>query len=212
MSSWWRHALSGATDPLLGLLLRRLDHLSETQAGRRARAWSTADPTAVFYPTTEIVNLKRDRGSIVVGAHSHVRGQLLTFAAGGHISIGEWTYVGEGSRIWSEASVLVGSHVLIAHLVDIHDTDSHPLDWGVRRLDAEAILSGRGPRPDSTRAAPVLIEDDVWIGFKASVLKGVRIGRGSIVAAGSMVTKDVAPWTLVAGNPARTIRELAHAG
>jgi len=55
-----------------------------------------------------------------------------------------------------------------------------------------------------------VIEDDVWIGFKATILKGVTIGRGSVIAAGSVVTKDVPPYTLVAGNPAQIIRSLAQ--
>ena len=62
----------------------------------------------------------------------------------------------------------------------------------------------------SFRADQVVIEDDAWIGFKSSVLKGVTIGRGAIIAAGSVVTKDVPPFTLVAGNPAKVIRELSE--
>jgi acetyltransferase-like isoleucine patch superfamily enzyme len=50
-----------------------------------------------------------------------------------------------------------------------------------------------------------VIEDDVWIGFSASIMKGVKIGRGAIIGAGSMVTKDVPPYAIVAGNPAQTI-------
>ncbi|HYY55970.1 MAG TPA: acyltransferase, partial [Pyrinomonadaceae bacterium] len=127
----------------------------------------------------------------------------------GQIQIGEWCYIGEGTRIWSQASISIGNHVLIAHGVDVHDTDSHPIDWQERRLDGQGILSAKGYRtPTQTISSPVSIEDDVWIGFKATVLKGVRLGRGAIIAACAVVTKDVAPWTIVAGNPARVVREL----
>jgi len=54
----------------------------------------------------------------------------------------------------------------------------------------------------------LVIEDDAWIGFKATILKGVHIGRGAIVAAGSVVTHDVPAWTIVAGNPARVVKRL----
>ena len=53
-----------------------------------------------------------------------------------------------------------------------------------------------------------MIHDDVWIGFNAIILAGVRIGRGAVIGAGSVVTKDVEPWALMAGNPARLLRQL----
>ncbi len=112
-------------------------------------------------------------------------------------------------RIWSQSSVSIGNYVLIAHLVDIHDTNSHPIDWRERRLDTEALLSLSYRMPTQTVSAPVVIEDDAWIGFKASVMKGVRIGRGAIVSAGAVVTKDVEPWTAVGGNPATVIAQLS---
>ncbi len=134
---------------------------------------------------------------------------MATFWKSGSIRFGRWSYLGHGSRIWSQESVEIGDHVLIAHLVDIHDTNSHPIGHEARRADIERILGGKEYIPtDLVETAPVVIEDDVWIGFKASILKGVRIGRGAIVAAGAVVTKDVPPFTLVAGNPARVIREL----
>jgi acetyltransferase-like isoleucine patch superfamily enzyme len=55
---------------------------------------------------------------------------------------------------------------------------------------------------------PVIIGNSVWIGVNSTILKGVTIGEGSVVGAGSVVTKDVPPWTIVAGNPARVIREI----
>lgn len=169
---------------------------------------ATLDPSVTLHPTAQIDNILGDPEAIVIGAHTHVRGQLQIFWNGGKISIGKWCYIGEGTRIWSQSSVSIGDYVLIAHLVDIHDTNSHPVDWRERRLDAEAIFTGGYRTPTQTVSAAVTIEDDAWIGFKATVLKGVRIGRGAIVSAGAVVTKDVAPWTVVGGNPAKVIMEL----
>ena len=61
------------------------------------------------------------------------------------------------------------------------------------------------------RSAPIVIEDRAWIGFNAIILKGVTIGEGSVVAAGAVVTKDVEPYTVVAGNPARVVKRLERA-
>jgi len=108
-----------------------------------------------------------------------------------------------------EGTIEVGNHVLIAHMVDIHDNNSHSLDWRDRREDALNVFErGRALETAKMPAAQVVIEDDVWIGAKSTIMKGVRIGRGAVVAAASVVTKAVPPFTLVAGNPARTLREL----
>ncbi|HEX5832352.1 MAG TPA: acyltransferase [Pyrinomonadaceae bacterium] len=192
----------------LARVARRMDW-ARMQVDRHAPRCATIDSSVTLHPTAAIENIHGDPAAIVIGAHTHVRGQLLTFWNAGKISIGEWCYIGEGTRIWSQSSIAIGNYVLIAHLVDIHDTNSHPIDWEERRLDTQAILSGSYRTPTQTVSAPVTIEDDAWIGFKATVMKGVRIGRGAIVSAGAVVTKDVEPWTVVGGNPARTIAELS---
>lgn len=197
-------------DTWLARLANRLDW-ARTQVNAETPRCATVDASATLHPTARIDNILRKPEAIVIGAQTHVRGELLTFWNAGKITIGKWCYVGEGSRIWSQSSISIGDYVLIAHLVDIHDTNSHPIDWRERRLDTEAIFSGSYRTPTQTVSAPVVIEDDVWIGFKASVMKGVRIGRGAIVSSGAIVTKDVAAWTIVAGNPAKVIGELTPA-
>lgn len=81
------------------------------------------------------------------------------------------------------------------------------MDWRIRSGDprrwAEGIKNWEG-----VVMGPVRIEDHAWVGFNVIILKGVTIGEGAIVAAGSVVTKDVPAFTVVAGNPARVIREL----
>jgi len=150
-----------------------------------------------------------DPSHISVGPNTQVCGELLTFANGGKIQIGEWCYIGEGTRLWSQSSITIGDHVMISHLVDIHDTDSHPIDWQERRLDSKAHLTNQFRDISAkTVSKPVKIEDDVWICFKATILKGVHVGTGAIIAAGAVVTADVPPWTIVAGNPARVVRAL----
>ena len=171
----------------------------------------TVSDTAVIHESAVFRNLSKVPDAIRLGDFTHLRGELLTYWNGGKIEIGSNCYIGEGTRIWSQASIWIGNDVLISHLVDIHDTDGHPIDADDRVLDGRSILQGQGYlTPTKTASAPIVIGDRVWIGFKASILKGVRIGEGAIVAAGAMVTRDVPPFTVVAGNPAVPIRELAQ--
>jgi acetyltransferase-like isoleucine patch superfamily enzyme len=126
----------------------------------------------------------------------------VTFAHGGNIVIGSWCYIGEGSRIWSGSSVSIGDRVLIAHSVNVFDNLTHPINPEARHRQIQAIFTRGHPREVDLDDKPVRIEDDAWIGAGSFVMRGVRIGARAIVAAGSVVTKDVAADTIVAGNPA----------
>ena len=111
----------------------------------------------------------------------------------------------------AEELIEIGSYCLISWNVGIADSDFHPLDPAQRRRDALALApyyKERPPRPP-IRTAPVRIADNVWIGMNAVILKGVTIGENSVVAAGSVVSKSVASNTVVAGNPAVVVKELA---
>jgi acetyltransferase-like isoleucine patch superfamily enzyme len=152
------------------------------------------DPAATLLETARVVNLRGDRSAVRVGARSVVGGELLVFAHGGRVEIGEWCFVGEGSRIWSANEVVIGSRVLISHGVNIHDCDSHPRDAAERHRHFRELCENGHPRElRSVPNAPVRIGDDAWIGFNATILKGVTIGARCIVAAGSIVTRDVPP-------------------
>ncbi len=132
------------------------------------------------------------------------------FPHAGSITIGDWCFVGEDTYIWSSSEVTIGDRVLISHNVNIHDTNGHPLDARARHDQFQLIATvGHPAEIESIIAEPVLIGDDVWIGFNASILKGVTIGEGAIVAAGAVVTKDVPPYSVVAGNPAKVVRTLS---
>ena len=166
------------------------------------------DPSARIFPEAVIDNFSDNPNLIQVGENSVVRGQLLIFAHEGCIDIGKDCYVGEGARIWSAASIKIGDRVLISHNVNIHDTNAHPIDPVLRHQQFMQIISVGHPKENiGIISKPILIEDDAWIGFNSIILKGVTIGRGAIVGAGSVVTKDVPEASVVVGNPARVIRE-----
>lgn len=173
-----------------------------------ARHRCSIAPKAVLHPTARLHNIAGTRSSITVGAFTHVRGELLTFAHGGEIRIGEYCYIGEGARIWSARSIRIGNRVLIAHDVTILDNLTHPTGARARHEHFRQIISSGHPMRLDLGERAVEIGDDAWIGCMSVVLRGVSLGCGAIVGAGSVVTEDVPPWTVVAGNPARVVREL----
>ena len=166
------------------------------------------DAKAVVHSTASIRNIRKMRDVIRVGANTHLKGELLTFAHGGEISIGEYCYIGEQSHIWSSARITVGDRVLISHNVNIFDSLTHPVSPAQRHQHYRQIITSGHPSQIDLKEAPVRIGNDVWIGCLSIILKGVTIGEGAIVGAGSVVSKDVPPFTIVAGNPARVVREL----
>jgi len=121
---------------------------------------------------------------------------------GGTIVVGRDSVL-VGAMFMCAQRISLGERVVVSYHVTIADSDFHPVDPVARRADAIANAPGgdRSGRPPVT-ARPVVIDDDVWIGIGAIILKGVRIGRGARVLAGSVVTHDVASGTTVAGNPA----------
>lgn len=182
-----------------------VDHLIQRLVGR---ATCRLRQDAVLGSRARIRNILGDADKIVIGKHSLIQGELLTFAHGGEIKIGEWCYVGEGTRIWSAASIEIGNRVLISHSANIFDNLTHPLRATARHEQIRQIFTRGHPRDISLDESPVRIGDDAWIGAGAMVLRGVTVGKGGIVAAGAVVTKDVPAFSIVAGNPAVLIREI----
>lgn len=118
------------------------------------------------------------------------------------IQIGDYSFIGSAT-LAANNKIIIGNYVYIAGGVTIVDTDFHPIDPAERLKDTIAISTvGDKLRRPQFESAPVIIEDDVWIGFNATILKGVTIGRGSIIQPGSVVLKNVPPRSLVTGNPA----------
>jgi acetyltransferase-like isoleucine patch superfamily enzyme len=173
------------------------------------RATCRLSKDAVLSRTARIKNILGDSDKIVIGGHSHIAGELLIFGHGGKITIGEWCYVGVDTRIWSAASIEIGNRVLISHSVNIFDNLTHPLQASKRHEQVKQIFTSGHPRKISLDEKPIKISDDAWIGACAMVLRGVTVGEGGIVAAGSVVTRDVPAYSIVAGNPAVVVRELS---
>ena len=102
-----------------------------------------------------------------------------------------------GTTLVAADRISIGDRVLVGGNVSIMDFDFHPL-----------TPEGRAEDLNAGAAAPIVIEDDVFVGMEALILKGVTVGTGAVVGAGAVVAQDVPPRTVVAGNPATVVREL----
>jgi acetyltransferase-like isoleucine patch superfamily enzyme len=133
--------------------------------------------------------------ALTIGNGSSIKENVLINTNRGKISIGDDCWVGPYSLIYGNGDVIIRNHVMIASHCAINTVSHHS-----SRTDIPMSQQG-------IYTAPVVIEDDVWIGIGAVILQGVRIGRGSIIGAGAVVNRDVESGTVVAGVPAREIRQ-----
>lgn len=136
-------------------------------------------------------------GTIVVGSSLTIRSfsyQPVQVRVGPRalLQIGDGVFINQGVRISCSLSVTISDHCLIGDEVLILDSDWH------------------GVGTEQTKTAPVVLAEGVWLASRVIVLRGVEIGKGSVVAAGSVVTRSIPPFTLAAGVPARPIRSLAQ--
>ena len=187
-------------------------------------------PTALrikLYPRINRMILKSH--GVVFGKNIQIPSKVLWLIRGARITIGDNFYLSSGNgvnpiasnlqadvyvepgatltignnvgmsstRLWIHESAKIGNNVKIGGCVLITDTDAHPMDYMARRSSNEG-----------TKSAPVVIEDDVWVGAHCIILKGVTIGARSIIGAGSVVTKSIPADCVAAGNPCRVIKSL----
>ncbi len=131
---------------------------------------------------------------LAAGARLHLdgcaigRGCRLTVGPKATLAVGTSTYISDGTHVAASTSISIGRDCAVSWGVTIIDDDGH----------------GFGPPPYSN---PVRIEDRVWIGCNVTILKGVTIGHGSVVAAGAVVARSCQPNSLLAGVPARVVKE-----
>ena len=146
--------------------------------------------------------------ALLIGAHCTMDGVHFAVGQKGRVVIGDYCYF-TNAVLLCELELHFGNYVVIGWNATIADTDFHPLAPAERIADAIACSPlGEGrPRPEIP-CRPVIIEDDVWIGPNATILKGVRVGAGSWIEAGSLVTRDVPPRSRVLGNPAQIIGQV----
>lgn len=180
-----------------------------------------------LYPRINRMTLKAH--GVVFGKNLCVPGKVSWSICGGQIKIGDNFYFSSGdgvnpiasnlqgaiflengaslkignnvgmssTRMWVHDSVTIGDNVKVGACVLITDTDAHPMNYEVRRISNEG-----------TKSAPIVIEDDVWVGAHSIILKGVTIGARSVIGAGSVVTKSIPADCVAAGNPCKVIKSI----
>jgi acetyltransferase-like isoleucine patch superfamily enzyme len=169
----------------------------------KALAWVKFKMTVMKYATKRIkfnspvnislnANLIVGTGDIVFKGYVEIERHAVVNAFCGHIEVGEGTYIGIGTTIFGEGNVTLGNYVLLGPGIRILSSK--------REYAKDKLIMQQPEIPK-----PTVIEDDVWIGANA-VLLGVTIGRGAIIGAGSIVVKDVPPYAIVGGNPAKIIK------
>lgn len=138
-----------------------------------------------------LIGFRIGRGTVMWGAPTITgSGKLYT-----RLTVGEGCWINMGCFLNLGAPISIGNSVAIGQQVMIL-TDTHAIGDPMRRAGA-------------LQAAPVQIEDGAWLGARCTILPGVTIGKGAVVAAGAVVTKSVPPHVLVGGTPARILRELS---
>lgn len=196
--------------PLRLLLALRTRVLVRYKTRRFEQACLLGDDVAVG-PDASCSNRTGDPGRIRLGDHATVYGVLIC-GPEGRIAVGRHSYIGGRTLIESMASVSIGDDVAISHDCYLLDSNSHPTSPATRRSTLREFAKTRlnVERLDETACAPIEIQSNAWIGFNSIILKGVTVGRGSIVACGSIVTSDVPPFSVAAGNPARVVKALTN--
>jgi galactoside O-acetyltransferase len=183
--------------------------------------WKSAEkrvkihPTAIISPNASVRFCgETDSGyvNLEIGEESHIFSLFNILQPKARITVGKRCQLGTVNFTCTD-EIIIGDDILMAWGITILDSDHHSIDWKYRqndvRLSREDYLKGLplGVSQDWSyvKKKPVRIGNKCWIGFNASILKGVTLQEGVIVAANSVVTKDVEAWHIVAGNPAKII-------
>ena len=148
-----------------------------------------------------------------IGDKCVIEGDFIFENSKGYIKIGDRTYIGGSTKFICTNRIEVGSDVMFSWGCTVIDSNSHSTKWEERMNDVadwkrgiDEDKIGAYKNWEVVRSAPIHIKDKAWIGFNVIIMKGITIGEGAIVGSGSVVTKDVPDFAIVAGNPAQIIK------
>lgn len=153
------------------------------------------------------IEKRHPAAKIQIGSDGLIQGHLVAERAESRICIGNRVAIGGGTILDCALGITLEDDVIISYGCTLTDSDNHSLYFSERTED---VINWKNGFHDWTRSAisPIHVERGAWIGARACILKGVRIGEGAVIGMGSVVTRNVEPYTVVAGNPARVIKRL----
>lgn len=151
-------------------------------------------------------NFKFTSGGSINPISRNICGAIYTMTPEARIEIGDRVGI-SSACLWAKERITIGNDVNIGGDCLIMDNDAHPHDYLLRRGAYEKEV-GEEEYYRHIPAAPIVIGDDVWIGARCQILKGVHVGARSIIAAGSVVTKDIPADVVAGGNPCRVIKSV----
>lgn len=159
---------------------------------------------------------KKGKKYLSIGHEGVIGGQFIFETEEGYVQIGDRVHIG-GSTFISRSGIIIEDDVTIAWGCTIYDHNSHSIYWDERKNDTiqeyEDYKMCGNPIVNkdwsNVITKEIVIKKKAWIGLGVTILKGVTIGEGAVVGAGSVVTKDVPPYAIVGGNPAKVMRYIA---
>jgi acetyltransferase-like isoleucine patch superfamily enzyme len=180
---------------------------AQRERGNRGRLTSLGDGTRL----PGLIDRRAAGATIAIGRNCLIQGQIVAERNESRIDIADDVLVGGSSVVDCAVSITIERGVLISYSCIIADSDNHSLYPELRINDLANWMNDGRHDWTHTAMAPVRICEGAWIGARSLILKGVTVGPGAVVAMGSIVTRDVPARTIVAGNPARVIREIGAA-
>lgn len=205
---------------LLKRLSRKILHEVEVRENKEATSkYLSVGKDSIFLqiPRLDQRLPPESRIYVKIGEKCLLKTDFIFETSSGFVSLGNNVHIG-GATFLCRERIEIGDDVTMAWGITLYDHNSHSIYWEERKHDNERCYSDYQAYGGNTivtkdwshvASKPIVIDSKVWIGFNVTILKGVRIGEGAVVGAGSVVTKDVPPWTVVAGNPARVVKTLS---
>lgn len=201
---------------MIGKIIHKLKKIKQ-EAHLKSVSGLILNRTSILMDSFKLIanSSKRNKIYLTLGNDSMLNCVISFESDKGEVVIGDKTFIGN-SHIICRTRIEFQDNIFVAWGCYFYDHDSHSINYRDRITDIEQQLkdyrSGidfiANKNWDVVNSAPIKICSHAWIGMNCTILKGVTIGEGAIVGAGSVVTKDVEPWTIVGGNPAKKLKDI----
>lgn len=199
-------------------LVKRLKHVKKRWMVKKVSRYTRLSKKSIYLDDFSIDLRSPVDGRVYlrIGDESVIDGSFIFESEKGKIDVGNNVEIAGGTVLISCDEITIEDNVIIGWGSTLYDHNSHSIDIRIRENDVKReIQAHRAKKPPLTQkdwehviSKPIILKKGAWIGFGSTIMKGVTVGEGAIVAAKSVVVKDVAPYTIVGGNPARYIKDI----